>query len=559
MQRPTASELAAVSAPAAPLYNARVAISLRLLMFCRMMKTSPCLLALLLFAAGCASSAAPAGNTLIYGQPEDPKTLDPINTDIAEAVHVITNVFDTLVTYDEKTTDLVPGLAEKWEASSDGTEWTFHLRPGVKFHDGTPCDAQAVKTTFERLIVPDHPLVFDPVLPYQSSYKMIRSVEAPDAGTVVFKLNEPSAIFLSNLAMFPASIVSPAALQEYAGSFAEHPVGTGPFRFVKWTRDQQLVLARNPEYFLGPPKLDHLIFVPVKENATRVQRLTRGEIQITENLTPVEMDVLAKNPALVVQEQEALNVAYLTMQLDKPPLDNLKVREAIWMAIDKRALIDVGYSGHAIPAVTLVPPAMWGHDDELQDRPFDPERAKAFLEEASRDAGFPLPLKLTLAVMNQARPYLQQPLATAGFLKDSLRKIGIELTIVGRDVNQHFQYVMAGQHQLGLAGWNSDNSDPDNFLYSLLDPDNIAAEGNNLSHYRSRPFHELLLAGQRELDAAKRKEIYYQAQALAFADAPVVPLVHTKTRVAHAKGLKGYQLHPTGLVRLRGCYFEEAP
>jgi peptide/nickel transport system substrate-binding protein len=385
---------------------------------------------------------------------------------------------------------------------------------------------------------------------------MIRSIETPDPLTVAFVLREPSAIFLSNLAMFPASIVSPAALKEHGANFAEHPVGTGPFRFVKWTRDQQLVLARYDQHFRGPTKIEHLIFVPVKENATRVQRLARGEIHVAENLTPIEMDQLAQVPSLVVQEQEAMNVAYLTMQMEKPPLDNRKLREAIWLAIDKRTLIDVGYAGHAVPAVSLVPPSMWGHHRELADRPFDPQRAKALLQEAADEAGFTLPLRLSLAVMNQARPYLQQPLAIAGFMKDSLREIGIELTIVGRDVNQHFQYVMAGRHELALAGWNSDNSDPDNFLYSLLDSDNIAAEGNNLSRYRSRPFHDLLRAGQREMNVEKRLQIYYEAQELAFRDAPVVPLVHTRMRAAHARRLKGFRLHPTGLIRLRGCYFE---
>jgi peptide/nickel transport system substrate-binding protein len=168
-------------------------------------------------------------------------------------------------------------------------------------------------------------------------------------------------------------------------------------------------------------------------------------------------------------------------------------------------------------------------------------------------------LKLTLSVMNQARPYLPQPLAIAGFVKDSLREIGIEVTIVGRDVNQHFDALMAGKHELGLAGWNSDNSDPDNFLYSLLDPDNISDLGNNLSRWRNDRFHELLLAGQREMDETKRLEIYHEAQQIVLDEAPVVPLAHTNLRAAHTRRLKGCKLHPTGLVRLRTARFEDSP
>jgi peptide/nickel transport system substrate-binding protein len=228
------------------------------------------------------------------------------------------------------------------------------------------------------------------------------------------------------------------------------------------------------------------------------------------------------------------------------------------MAIDKRTLVKVGYAGHAQPAKSLVPPAMAAHDATLIDWPFDPLAARNLLQEASAEAGFQLPLKLSLAVMNQARPYLQQPAAIQGYLKDALRDVGIELTIEPRDVNEHFAHLMAGRHQLGLAGWNSDNSDPDNFLYTLLDSDNISDAGNNLSRYRSDRFHELMLAGQRELDEAKRSALYKEAQALVLADLPVVPLVHTKLRAASARNLRGYKLHPTGLVRLRDVHFSES-
>lgn len=507
--------------------------------------------------SGCGGpSSSSTGKVLIYAQAEDPATLDPINTDIAEAVHVITNVFDTLVTYHDETTELVPSLATSWTTSEDGLTWTFKLRTDVKFHDGELLDSSAVKLSFERLLEETHPLVFDQVRPYQSAYNMIDVIETPDAETVVMRLKAPSAILLSNLAMFPASIVSPKGLEKHQAGFGEHPVGTGPFKMVKWARDQQLVLAAFDKHFAGRPKVDTLIVVPVKENATRVERLSRGEIHAAENLTPVELDSLSKNPAIQVEERLGMNVAYLTMQNEKSPFNLPEVRRAIWMAIDKKTLIEVGYSGHATPAHTMVPPAMWGHDDKMVDREFNREEAKRMMAEAAEKHGFQLPLKVTLSVMNQARPYLQQPLPIAGFMKDSLREIGIELTIVGRDVNQHFVHVMRGEHDLGLAGWNSDNADPDNFLYSLLDPDNISNEGNNLSRWRNDRFHELMLAGQTELDTEKRLAIYLEAQKIVFEEAPVVPLVHTQLRMAHVKSLKGYHLHPTGLVRLKNAYFE---
>jgi peptide/nickel transport system substrate-binding protein len=523
------------------------------------MLTRAAQLAALIALSGCiGGGSATNHNTLIYAQPDDPKTLDPINTDIAEATHVITNIFDTLVTYDEETTEIVPALAERWELSADGLTWTFHLRTGVTFHDGTLCNATAVKTSLDRLIRADHPLLFDKARPYQSAYEMIRDVAVADDGTVLLRLHHPSAVLLANLAMFPASIVSPAALAKYHGDFAEHPVGTGPYQVVKWHRDQQLVCSAFAGHWRGRPKIDQLIWVPVKENATRVQRLQRGEIHVAENLTPIELDDLATDPQLVVQEQTGTNVAYLSMQMENRPLNDLRVRRAIYTAIDKAALVKLGYAGHATPAVSMVPPMMWGHDDSLVDLPYDPAQARQLLQEASVDAGFNLPLSLTLAVMNQARPYLQQPVAIQGYLKDALREIGIEVRIEARDVNQHFEHLSAGRHQLGLAGWSTDNSDPDNFLYSMLDPDNISASGNNLSRYRNPRFHELMLAGQRETNPTARLPIYLEAQRLVQADLPVVPLVHTRLRSANVKRLKGYRLHPTGLVRLRTAYFEES-
>lgn len=517
------------------------------------------LLTAIIAALGCRSSTSTTSDTLIYGQAEDPATLDPINTDIAEAVHVMTNVYDTLVTYDDQSTDIVPSLAESWTTSEDGKTWTFKLRPNVKFHNGDALDSEAVKVTFERFLQDDHPLVFDPARPYKPAYEMIEAIETPDASTVVFKLKQPSAVFLANLAMFPASIVSPRALEESKANFAEKPVGTGPFKVVKWSRDQQLLLEAFEDHWRGAPGVKRLAFVPVKESATRAQRLQRGEIHVGESLSPTELDRLAGAPNLRIAEQVGMNVAYLSIQNEKPPLNNKKVREAIYLAIDKPKLVEVGYAGHAQPAVSMVPPSMWGHADNLQDRKYDPEKAKKLLAEAAEEEGFKLPLKLNLSIMNQARPYMPQPLSTAGFLRDSLKAIGIELNIVGRDVNQHFEHLEMGQHELALAGWNSDNSDPDNFLYTLLDPDNISARGNNTSRWRNERFHELMLAGRQETDPEKRLPIYLEAQQIVLDEAPVVPLVHTNLRTAMSRELKGYDLHPTGMVRLRNAHFEASP
>lgn len=504
------------------------------------------------------STAPGAADTLIYGRGGDANTLDPINTDIGEAVKVIVNLFDTLVTYDERTLDLVPGLAERWENSEEGRVWTFYLREGARFHDGTPVDAEAVVFSLERLIAAEHPQVYDSSRPYQPNYRMIKQISAAGPREVRIELTEPSAVFLNNLAMFPASIVSPTAVRRLGKQFATQPVGSGPFRFGSWRRDQQIVLEAFPEYWGGAPRVSRAIFVPISDAVTRVQQLKQGGIHIAEDLPPAELDALQGAPGIKIQEQVGLNVGYLTLQMEKPPLNHLAVRQAIAQAIDKAELVRVVYAGHARPAVNMVPPDMWGHHNGLTDRPFEVSTARELLEQAAREHGFTLPLSLRLAVMSQPRPYMQQPLQTASFIKDALARIGIEVTVEPRPIAQHFEYLMAGRHELGLAGWSTDNSDPDNFLYSLLDQDNISEHGNNLSRYRSDEVHRLLIGAQHELDPQRRLAMYHEVQERVLADVPVVPLVHSEIRLALRDNVQDYTLHPGSLVRLRWTRLEAA-
>lgn len=499
--------------------------------------------------AGCSQSSS--RKTLIYSRGTDAITMDPIHADVGDTVKVFVNLYDTLVGYDDVTTDLVPSLATSWKTSDDGKEWTFQLRDGVKFHDGTTMDSEAIVFSFERLTQPDHPHAqYEKAVPYRSSYSNIEKIEAMGPLEVRFTLKEPSAIFLKNLAMFPASIVSPTAVVKQGAKYRENPAGTGPFKLSKWQQKQSVALAAFDDHWRGRPKIDFAVFLAVSESSTRVEQLKRGEAHIADELPPAELDALAKLPEIEIQEQVGMNVAYLAMQTSKPPLNNKKVRQAIAMAIDKPELVRVCYGGHAEPAVTIVPRAMWGAHLELKDREVDIEAAKKLLAEGLAEAGIEGPLKLTLSAMAQPRPYMQRPLDTASFIKDSLAKIGVVLNVEPRDVNQHFEYVQQGKHQLCLAGWSSDNTDPDNFIYSLLDSDNIIT-GNNLSWWRNERAHELTLAAQRELDEAKRLAMYHEIQELAFDEAPMIPLVHTAVRSAQRKSVSGYKLHPTNLIRLR--------
>ncbi len=514
----------------------------------------------LLLLTGCGGGGpSPAvGDTLVYGRGEDANTLDPIHTDIGESVKVMINLYDQLVTYADDSMELVPALATQWSHSDDGLTWTFQLRDDVKFHDGTPMNADAVVFSFNRMLAKNDPLP----RPYQIYYLDIERVTAKDAHTVEFKLKQPSAVFLQNLAMFSASIVSPTAVDKYGAEYGEHPVGTGPFKLAAWERKQSIVLDAFDDHWRGGPGVERAIFLSVSENATRAQQLRRGESQIADDLSPSDLAALARESTMTVQEEVGLNVCYLAMQMEKSQLKHRDVRLAIWHALDKAELIRVAYGGKASPAVNMCPPSMWGHNNKLVDRLYDVAIAKELLSECAAREGFSLPLKLRLAVMTEPRPYLPQPDQVGSFVKDSLAQIGIEVKIEPRSVNQHFAHVQNGEHELALAGWSSDNNDIDNFLFSLLDSDLLerppGESSNNLSRYRNSEVHQLLKSAQSELDTEKRLATYLQAQQLIYDDAPSVPLVHGLLRVAHAKKLLGYKLHPSGLARLRLAYFEAA-
>jgi peptide/nickel transport system substrate-binding protein len=519
------------------------------------------ILTVVLIGEGCAPSASsgPAGETLIYSRGEDANTLDPIHTDIGETVKVLVNVYDTLVAFDDTRVELVPALAQSWQVSDDGRVWTFALRSNVTFHDGTPCNAAAVKFSLERLVWGKEN-VYDSAVPYRPSFQNIERIETPHDLAVVIHLRTPSAVFLANMAMFPASIVSPTAVRRWQKEYGEHPVGTGPFQLANWKRDQQLVLTAFEKHWRGPPGVKQIAFLPIHDAATRVQQLRRGEAHIADDIPAAELDALASVPDVQIAEQrEAMNVAYLSINVEKPPLDREDVRRAIAMAIDKARFVALQYRGHAQVAKSLVPPIMWGHHTELADTPFAPDEARRLLAKAAEEGGFTLPLELTLHTMGQARPYLPEPTTAAAFIKDALAAIDIRVVIEQQDVNQHFPYLMAGKHQLGLAGWTSDNNDPDNFLYPLLDADNVGEHGNNLSRYRNQQVHTLLTAAQHELDRPKRLAMYLEAQEIIAREVPLVPLAHVYQRVAMRKQVQGYTPHATGLVRLRGARLEAMP
>ncbi len=515
------------------------------------------ILAISLFLVGCNSKTNETGggkdngssggskkDTLVYGRGGDSTSLDPITSTEGETFKVTENIFETLLEYGPKDTTVHPGLAEKWEVSPDGLTYTFHLRQGVKFHDGTDFNADAVVFNFDRWMNGD-----SDKFPYYTMFggfkkdegHVIKEVKAVDKNTVVFTLKRPQAPFLKNLAMSPFGIASPEAVKKYGDDFRKNPVGTGPFKFVEWKENDTITVEKNKDYWQkGLPKLTKVIFRVIPENTARLNALANGEIDVMDGLNNSDEATVKSNSKLQVIERPSMNVGYIGLTTTRKPFDNKLVRQAMNYAIDKKAIIDAFYGGKALPAVNPMPPSIEGYNDAIQPYPYDLEKAKALLKEAGYEKGF----KIDLWAMPVARPYMPEAQKVAEVIQASLSKIGVTAKIQSVDWATYLDKAAKGEFDMYMLGWTGDNGDPDNFLYTLLDKDSIGS--NNYSQYSSDPLHEVLIQAQTESDQAKRNELYKKAQEIIHEDAPWIPLVHSTPLLAAAKDVANYVPHPTG-------------
>jgi peptide/nickel transport system substrate-binding protein len=493
------------------------------------------------------------GGIFVWGRSGDATLLDPADVTDGESVMVVTNLFDTLVAFKRGTTEIEPSLAMEWTTSDDKLVWTFTLREGVTFHDGSPVDADAVVFSFERQSDPKHPArratsVFSY---YQNNFKALEKVEAIDPHTVRFTLKEPYAPFLSALALFNCAIVSPTAFASegkdadgrYKYNFAQRPVGSGPFVFESWEKDAQLTLRANKDYWGGAPHVDKLIFKPIVDPQTRLKELEAGSIQGMDNPDLHDLDLIRSNPDLRLLASPGINVCYLAMHTGKKPFDDMRVRQAIAFAIDKKRIIAAAYDNIAQPAVSMCPETMAGYDASLIDRTRDVARAKRLLAEAGYAGGF----QTTLWYPVVQRAYLGDPSATAIQIQQDLKEIGIEVTIRKVEWSAMIKGTSNGEHEMCLMGWMADYFDPDDFLYVLLDKDN-AVEGtsNNLSFYKGDRVHNLLLEARQTYDWHRRERLYKEAQEILFEEVPTVPLVTVPDFRVVRKDVRGYTIYPAG-------------
>ena len=502
------------------------------------------LLLLLALTAACAPSRAPDEMSLVVGRASDALRLDPALITDTESAEVCEAIYEHLVRYRPGTSEIEPALAESWEVSPQGTEWTFHLRRGVRFHDGTPFDADAVVFSFDRQRDPNHPFHRKDFSYWDSTFRNIVRVEKVDAYTVRIVIDRPYAPFRDNLSMFPVSIVSPAAVRRWGEEYWRHPVGTGPFRFFDWTPGDRVTLVANSDYWGGAPRLSRLVFAYIRDARQRLVDLEGGSIDVAENLAPQDLQFVALHPELRTAKSPGNNVGYLAMNLDRAPFNDPRVRRAVAHAIDRTPIVKLVYQGLASAATGPLPPSTWG---QAPVTPYatDPDRARALLEEAGYDHA----LRPKLYVMSTPRIYMPAPEEVARIIQGHLHEVGIDVELVVNPIGEHLRATGNGEHDLCLRGWSADNRDPDNFLYVLFAGENaVPPSASNVAFVRDARLSGLLRWAQETSSRPEREQFYREAQYILHETVPWVPLAHAEIRVALRRRVAGLDVDPSGIL-----------
>jgi peptide/nickel transport system substrate-binding protein len=526
------------------------------------------LLAACLVTLGVAGAGSGRG-TLVFGGSADPTYLDPALVSDGESFRATEQIYEGLVQLVPGKTTIKPELARSWKISKDGKTYTFFLRQGVKFHDGTPFNAAAVCANFNRWYNFSGPFQdASATFYYQSIFTGFRRNENKDLGkplyrscrakgryTAIIRLTRTNGPFLPSLSLSAFAMQSPTAMRRYEanrgelkggvfkplGSYAfEHPTGTGPFRFVSWKVGEKLELAEYKGYKGdNKAKLARVIIRPISTATGRLQALQSGEVNAYDLADPAHLSTIRSNSSLKVVNRPSFNVAYVTINAAKPPMDKLNVRKAVAYGLDRNRVIQSFYAGRATVAHEFMPPGLLGYEPNVPKYPFNPERAKSLL----RAAGLTLPVEIDFWYpTNISRPYMPNPKLNFEAFAASLEQSGFK-------VNAHSapwrpDYVAkvneGSAGHLNLIGWSGDYGDPDNFVGTFFQ------DYNPQFGFRNARITNLLNRGEAEFNLKKRAAIYKAVNKEIMRFVPGVPYAHTRPALGMQKRVQNYIASPTG-------------
>jgi peptide/nickel transport system substrate-binding protein len=505
------------------------------------------------------------GSTFTYGRGADSVSLDPINATDGESFVVTRQVMDTVLSFEPGTTDVIPSLAtEIPEAEDGGRVYTFNLREGVKFHDGETLDAEAVVFNYDRWRLTDNEFhtgggggssnfsYYSIMFAGFDDDSFIENVEAVDDLTVRFTLREPLAPFLRNVAMSPFAIASPKAIQDDVEGFWQNPVGSGPFRFESWNRGSEVRLNANddfwgkdlsPEEGGGGPNVDTIVIRSIPDNTARVAALSGGELDGADGLLPDDVPTVEENEDLKVLERPPLNIAYLALNCQKEPFNDVNVRRAMTHAINVKEIVSSFFGDTGQVASNAMPPTVPYFREATQPYEYNPDEARRLLEEAGYGDG----LDIELWYMPIPRPYMPDGQGVAQAMQRDLEEVGINAKLVTREWTTYLEETGTGAHDAAMLGWSGDNGDPDNFLNALLSSTGATEENaQNIAYYKNPELDDILRQGATTVDEEKRRTLYEQAQKIIYDDAPWVPIEYADVPLGYQKSVSGVTPNPVG-------------
>ncbi|MEO8082987.1 MAG: ABC transporter substrate-binding protein [Ardenticatenales bacterium] len=506
-----------------------------------------------------------AADTLVFGHAEDATKLDPADVTDSESLLATWHIYEGLTRYKPGSTEVEPSLATEWSSSDDGLTWTFKLRGGVTFQDGTAFDADAVVWNFNRWFDASHPQHFsDWEFEYWKSMfqglkdeknddgtpkSVFAAATAVDPQTVTITLNRPSAPLLQNLAMSNFAFSSPAAVEKAGDSYGTPngtpiAVGTGPYMVSEWVKDDHLTLDANPTYWGDAPATAKIELRAVPDNTSRFLALQNGELDGMTQLNPDDIAAAKEDANLTLTLEPPNNVGYLGFNQAIAPWDNIDCRMAVAQAIDKAAIVTSMYAGDAEPAAEMMPPSLWGYNKTIVDYPFDMDAAKASLEKCTAKAK--LPEKVQFYVMPVSRFYFPQPKELGEYIQAQLQELGVTTEIQSPDWGgKYLPDVRDGKADIFMLGWGGDNGDPDNFLCQFF----CGAESSfNSKDGKAAPpdaaLATLLKDAAATADPAKRAQMYEEANQKVHDGILAVPLVHRSPPIVFRSNVTGYTASP---------------
>ncbi|WP_293233578.1 ABC transporter substrate-binding protein [Microcoleus sp. PH2017_05_CCC_O_A] len=454
------------------------------------------------------------------------------------------------------TVELAPSLATEWSSSTDGKTWTFKLRSGVKFHDGTDFDADAVKFNVDRWWDAKNPHGYrDSGKTYQiwknffAGFKgdkdsLVKDVIVVDKSTIRFVLNRPFAAFPSAIGSGYFGIASPAAVKKAGAKYGTPgslAVGTGPFVFKEWISGDRIILEKNPNYWkAGTPKVNQLVIRFVDDPAARLAQLRAGQLDFTVDLTPDQLKEVQADANLETVLRPSFNVGYLALNPGYAPLAKPEVRRAIAQTINKQAIVKAFWGELGKYDSQFIPPSLnWAESDKVKDYEFNPQQAKAMLAKA----GYPNGFDLDLWYMPVSRPYFPTPKPIAEAFAADLSAIGIRVKLLTKDWSAYLaDRLKPPGFQAFMMGWTGDYGDPDNFYYPHFGPGSTADLGN----WKNPKVLELLDRGRASGDKAARGKIYAEVSEILHGEAVRLPIVHSQPLLGKRKNIKGWIPSPLG-------------